>query len=222
MTLLPHGTVREDGRILTGYTSVKGKKYPQWRKPEDVLRRAEKAKERQRICNIHPEKVNEVRSRAAMKNKIRRIVSSERINSLRRLSYEEQKAAVLTRNAAWRKKNWEKVLASRRLPQYAIASKLRSRVLSAVRSQGGKKAGSTMKLVGCSTSELISHLEGQFQPGMTWENHGSWHIDHKKPCASFNLVDPEEQRRCFHFSNLQPLWGVDNLKKGSKIYFLTK
>lgn len=220
MNAIATGSIREDGRILTGFTTVKGVKYPQWRKPEDVLKRAQRAKERQRICNINPEKVESFRARNAVKNKVRRTVSAERINSLRRASYEEKKAAVLARNAEWRKKNWKKVRASRSLPQYAIAAKLRGRVLSAVRAQGGKKLTSTMELVGCTISELILHLEGQFKDGMTWKNHGVWHIDHRKPCASFNLLDPEEQRKCFHFSNLQPLWGVDNLKKGSKVYYL--
>ena len=52
---------------------------------------------------------------------------------------------------------------------------------------------------------------------MTWENHGEWHIDHIKPCSSFNLIDIEEQKQCFHYSNLQPLWKIDNLTKGSKV-----
>ena len=51
---------------------------------------------------------------------------------------------------------------------------------------------------------------------MSWENYGEWHIDHIKPCASFALSIEEEQHKCFHYSNLQPLWSIDNLKKGSK------
>ena len=66
---------------------------------------------------------------------------------------------------------------------------------------------------------LKQHLESQFKDGMSWNNHGvkGWHIDHIKPCASFDLTDPEEQKKCFHFSNLQPLWWIDNLKKKDKI-----
>ena len=61
------------------------------------------------------------------------------------------------------------------------------------------------------------HLEAQFKPGMTWDNYGlkGWHVDHIRPCASFDLRDPEQQRRCFHYTNLQPLWAEENLKKGS-------
>ena len=54
---------------------------------------------------------------------------------------------------------------------------------------------------------------------MSWDNYGlhGWHVDHIKPCASFDLSKPIEQRKCFNFNNLQPLWAIDNLRKGSKI-----
>ena len=71
-----------------------------------------------------------------------------------------------------------------------------------------------MELTGCSKEDLIKHLESQFTDGMTWENYGEWHIDHIRPCCSFNLEDPEEQKTCFHWTNLQPLWAIDNMKKG--------
>ena len=50
---------------------------------------------------------------------------------------------------------------------------------------------------------------------MTWENHGQygWHVDHIKPCALFDLTKIEEQKKCFHYTNLQPLWWRDNIKK---------
>lgn len=77
-----------------------------------------------------------------------------------------------------------------------------------------KKTGKTMELTSCSKEDHIKHLESQFTDGMTWENYGKWHIDHIRPCSSFNLEDPEEQKKCFHWTNLQPLWAIDNLKKG--------
>ena len=51
---------------------------------------------------------------------------------------------------------------------------------------------------------------------MSWENHGTWHIDHRVPCAKFDLTKKEEQEKCFHYTNLQPLWAKDNLSKGNK------
>jgi hypothetical protein len=59
-------------------------------------------------------------------------------------------------------------------------------------------------------------LEGKFKERMSWENHGDWHIDHIKPCASFNLLDEEEKKKCFHYTNLQLLWASENLSKGYK------
>jgi len=78
-----------------------------------------------------------------------------------------------------------------------------------------KKYQSSME-IGCSIDELCLYIESKFLSGMTWENHGEWHIDHIKPCCSFDLTDPKQQKECFHYSNLQPLWAVDNLKKGGK------
>ena len=74
-----------------------------------------------------------------------------------------------------------------------------------------------MKLCGCSLEKLKQHLESQFTEGMTWDNKGDWHVDHIKPCASFDLTNPEEQKKCFHYTNLQPLWALDNMKKGAKL-----
>ena len=80
------------------------------------------------------------------------------------------------------------------------------------------KSKTTMQLLGCAIKELRTHLQKQFLPGMTWKNHGlyGWHIDHIKPCALFDLSKPSEQRKCFHYTNLQPLWAIDNLIKGDK------
>lgn len=73
-----------------------------------------------------------------------------------------------------------------------------------------------MELIGCPMVWLEAHLESLFAPCMTWGNHGKvWHIDHIKPCAKFDLTDPEQQRICFHWTNLQPLFAADNIRKGA-------
>ena len=100
--------------------------------------------------------------------------------------------------------------------QHRLAHNCRQRVREMVKSHGGIKSASTMELVGCSIEHLIEHFENQFVDGMTWENMGKWHIDHIRPCASFDLTDPEQQRQCFHYSNLQPLWAEDNIRKSDK------
>lgn len=80
-----------------------------------------------------------------------------------------------------------------------------------------------MFLTGCDIDYLMYHIQEQFTKGMSWDNHGrgnkgrkEWHIDHIRPCDSFDLRKPAQQRKCFHYSNLQPLWRDDNLTKGSK------
>ena len=102
-------------------------------------------------------------------------------------------------------------------PEFKLMKTLRSRLGSAIKNQNATKSDNTMKLIGCSISFLKGYLEARFTEGMTWENHGKWHIDHIKPCSSFNLLDEKEQQECFHYKNLQPLWADDNLSKGDKI-----
>ena len=98
-------------------------------------------------------------------------------------------------------------------PRYRVMMALHCRLYMAVK----EKKGKTMELTGCSKEELMTHLESKFIESMTWENYGEWHIDHIRPCASFNLEDPEEQKKCFHWTNLQPLWAKDNLAKSNRL-----
>ena len=100
-------------------------------------------------------------------------------------------------------------------PRLRILMCLRSRLFQALR--GKNKSAQTLELLGCSLDRLRVHLESQFQPGMTWENHGpAWHVDHIRPCTSFDLADPAQQRACFHHTNLQPLFALENMKKGGR------
>lgn len=101
--------------------------------------------------------------------------------------------------------------------QFKIRKNIRDRMRSAMK--GKSKSKNTMELLGCTIEELKTHLEKQFTHGMNWDNYGKkgWHIDHILPCASFDLTDPEQQRKCFHYTNLQPLWATDNYKKKDKI-----
>jgi hypothetical protein len=98
-------------------------------------------------------------------------------------------------------------------PQFAITRNLRSRVGELLRNAKTVKVAKTSVLIGCSGKELMAYLQSLFAPGMSWDNYGEWHIDHIRPCASFDLTDPAQQRECFHYTNLQPLWAADNLAK---------
>ena len=99
-------------------------------------------------------------------------------------------------------------------PNYKLIRNMRTRIWFALK--GKYKSKSTIKLLGCSVEKCWQHLESKFQPGMTRKNHGLWHVDHIIPCVSFDLTNPEQQKICFHYTNLQPLWAEDNLKKGAK------
>jgi hypothetical protein len=99
---------------------------------------------------------------------------------------------------------------------YRIKSSIQARIRGAIKNN--YKAASTAELVGCSIEYLKYYLEFQFKDGMSWGNYGEWHIDHRIPCAAFDLSDPEQQKICFHYTNLQPLWMLDNVRKGDKIF----
>lgn len=104
-------------------------------------------------------------------------------------------------------------------PNIRLIHNLRVRLYEVLK--GKIKTSSTLNLLGCSVDELWIYLESQFQPGMTRENYGTWHIDHIKPCSSFDFTDPDQQKKCFHYTNLQPLWAEDNIKKSNKTIYLS-
>lgn len=81
------------------------------------------------------------------------------------------------------------------------------------------KPGSAVSDLGCSIECLKAHLESLFQPGMSWDNYGKygWHIDHIIPISSFDLTDRKQLLKACHFTNLQPLWAEDNIRKHNKI-----
>lgn len=99
---------------------------------------------------------------------------------------------------------------------HRLAGSLRARIRAAIKRDKTTKSFSTMKLVGCTIEELKNHLKSQFDNKMNWQNYGSWHVDHIIPVTAFNLSDLEQQKECFHFTNLQPLWGTENLRKSNK------
>lgn len=82
------------------------------------------------------------------------------------------------------------------------------------------KAGrSWQSLVGYSLHELMAHLERKFQPGMSWDNYGEWHVDHRIPKSAFNYDRPEhlDFARCWALSNLQPMWAKQNISKRDRL-----
>lgn len=120
----------------------------------------------------------------------------------------------------WRKSHPERIKKIRREyarkqranPATRILESLRKRIWAAIKQ--GFKSARTLELLDMDLKEFRIYIQGQFRPGMTWENYGPvWHIDHVRPCASFDLTDPEQQKICFRWDNLQPLFKRENLQK---------
>jgi hypothetical protein len=124
--------------------------------------------------------------------------------------------SIKLRTDEWKRENKEK-LSEKRKHRYKSDAAHKLRVICRNRIGGALKSAKsikTMDLVGCTGQELKMHLERQFKRGMSWENYGThWHVDHIVPCASFDLSKESHQIRCFHYSNLQPLKAIENLRK---------
>ena len=137
----------------------------------------------------------------------------ERIRKLGRKSY---RTAVVNDPEKVRQKYRADYRRMAATTQGKLKNRLRARFHSILR--GKCKPGHCLDMVGCSLGELVKHLEKQFLTGMSWENFGMWHIDHIRPCASFDLENLSQAKLCFHYSNLQPLWALDNLRKSSTFH----
>ncbi len=126
-----------------------------------------------------------------------------------------KKVEIATYKKEWAKKNKDN-------PQYKIRRNIRRRMHHAL--MGKNKSANTMELLGCSIEEFKTYLESLWSSEMTWDNYGvnGWHIDHIKECYTFDLSDPSQQRKCFHFSNQRPLWAKDNLSRSREKYWHNK
>lgn len=160
----------------------------------------------------------------ALYDKFYRKINKERISKYSKLYNEQNKETKRFYDIEYRRKNLKK-LNKQRLEKYhtdinfKIRHNLRTRLNNALRAQKTKKSKSSLAFLGCSIEQVRKHLESQFQEGMTWENHATdgWHIDHIIPCVSFDLTKEEEIKKCFHYTNLKPLWAEENLSKRDKI-----
>jgi predicted DNA binding CopG/RHH family protein len=98
-----------------------------------------------------------------------------------------------------------------------LIANCRSRIWKALKGVNKSIHTISFSLIGCDIEELKKHLEQQFKDGMNWNNYGKWHIDHIKPCLSFNLLDQKQILKCFNYKNLQPLWAKENRLKNNLI-----
>ncbi len=186
---------------------------------KDKVRKSQKEADRKYRLK-HKDRVDANRKRWNKNN-------PEKVRAHRRARGEREidKTKACARSKKWREENREYVRERDRKkfqtnPLHKLRQNIRARLHHALRNDSkSKKSKHTLELLGCSIKEYRIYLESKFKPGMTWENHGKygWHIDHIIPCASFDLAKPEEQEKCFHYLNTQPLFAKENLSKGDKI-----
>ena len=150
-------------------------------------------------------KLNATREKWAKEN-------PERIKELAKKSYYKHHQERLKKVYA------NKLERSRNDPLFRLRNNLARKIHHALTDQSTRKDDFTLELVGCNIQELKKHIEDQFTEGMKWDNytHEGWHIDHIRPCSSFDFSNKKEVYLCFNWRNLQPLWSLENTAKGDK------
>ncbi len=160
------------------------------------------------------------------KAKTYRDENSEKVLASLKSYYNKNKDYFFEKHKKWVKKNpdrWKELKrkwSKERIetdPLYKFEITYRSRIKQAFKRSYKEKASKTIELLGCSIKDAMDHIQSQFQPGMTWKNNTvyGWHIDHIIPLSSATNV--EELKSLCHYTNLQPLWAEENLKKSNKI-----
>jgi len=130
----------------------------------------------------------------------------------------------------WREKNIDKHREYKRKyekhrkdtdPAYKLIANFRTAIYQVLKENNVEKNRHYFDILRYTPEELISHLEKQFTDSMTWENYGEWHVDHKTPISSFNFesIDDDSFMECWSLGNLQPMWGKENIVKGSKLIY---
>jgi len=162
----------------------------------------------EKVATVKKEWQERNKAQLSEKKKEHRQNNLKEIRSNERASYGRHKEKKIKRKVAYCRERRQVD------PVFRMTNNLRKRLTDAL--AGRNKSAATLELLGCSVCDLKLHLESNFTEGMTWENYSfsGWHIDHIRPCASFDLSCPEQQKQCFHYTNLQPLWAEDNLRKG--------
>ena len=132
---------------------------------------------------------------------------------------EKNKQKIRSKNLARNRSNRTKIAAYERCrrasdPLYRLIKNCRTRLYHAVKRGGWVKPGRTQELLGAPFPVVKSWIEWQFQPGMSWDNYGKWHVDHYIPLSSARCAD--DIFKLANYKNLQPLWAEDNLVKGKK------
>lgn len=136
----------------------------------------------------------------------------DKVKERMRRYYLKNKAVMIPKRVAYRKNRIKTD------PAFRAESNIRSRFWQMM--IGRRKGRRSMEILGCNREEFRRYLESLWLPGMSWDNYGlhGWHIDHKRPCCTFDMMNDSHVKQCFHYTNMQPLWAVDNLHKQRKFF----
>ena len=194
-----------------------------------IKRRIYREKNKERIERMSKKYRDKPESKARRKEYCAEyyLKNKKRVNKRNKTWFQNNKDKVRKAVKRYRLKNleyqrkWYAAYARRQRkinPQFNMRERLSKGITMALNRyvKEGKRFD-TLTYTGCSIAFLVKHIERQFKDGMNWENRDKWHIDHIRPCASFDLTDTQQQLECFHYTNLQPLWAFDNMSKGKKI-----
>jgi hypothetical protein len=197
-TRLKVGTTREDGMVFGGYH--KGFKSCEYWVTKEQL---EKSRELKRIWmrkfNSQNPKLNAIKCRDWYYKNLDKIKEGSKKY---RTKFRERE-------------NLRKVNKRKNNPLFHLICKIRSMIWEKLNDKGYTKKSKANEILGCSFVELKNHIESKFTDGMTWENRSKWHIDHIIPISSAKTE--EEILKLNHYTNLQPLWAADNIRKGNKM-----
>lgn len=146
--------------------------------------------------------------------------NSEHVYNYHKIYNEKNSEKIKKYQKEWSKQNKEKVNKKRKLRKqtdliFSISCSIRKRVSEYIKKNKILKTNKTFDVVGCTPEFLKEYLESKFTNGMSWDNRSEWHIDHIVPLSSAKTED-ELYKLCY-YTNLQPLWAEDNLKKSNKI-----
>jgi hypothetical protein len=192
-----------------------------WLTPETFEKYQTKAREnRKSFYSKNPNSLSKSRKKWRLNNK-----EAVAINA--REYYAQNKTKILDRSKAysskWRIENadkrrdyWRKYQNNKTKsdPLFSLKRRLRRRVAFAMSKNGYSKKSKTQEIIGCDWSHLMTHIESKFVDGMNWDNRNLWHVDHIIPISS--AKSEEDMIKLNHFTNLQPLWASDNIRKGNK------
>lgn len=154
--------------------------------------------------------------------------NKEKLQNKRNRYVENNRERLREYHKEWREKNKESHRKTKREyekkrksidPLYKLTNYFRTAIYQVLKENNVTKNGHYFDILNYTPTDLMNHLENLFTEGMTWDNYGEWHVDHIKPITSFNIkeIGDSEFMLCWSLSNLQPLWGIENIRKSNKM-----